>query len=132
MLEINILKFINENLHGSTFINHIFKYMTIIGDVGAVWIAISVLFLFFKKTRKAGLFSLVGLACCLLFNNLLLKNIINRARPFLEEPSFITFLENIALKLPGESSFPSGHAFSSFCSATIISLTLGKKWHGQV
>ena len=127
-MEINILNFINDNLHGSGFINQLFKIITILSDKGIIWIALGLFLLIFKKTRKAGLVTIVGVLSTLFVNTLILKNIFDRTRPFIESPALATFIESIGLALPDDSSFPSGHTFVSFCCSIILCLQLGKKW----
>lgn len=127
-MEIGFLNWINQNLHGSSFINYLFKFITILGDAGIVWIVLGLILLFFKKTRKAGVFVLCGLIATSLINNLTLKPIIGRARPFTKSAELVEFLERIGLKLPNSPSFPSGHTFAAFCSAILLTLTMGKKW----
>ncbi len=123
-----ILNLINQNLHGSNFFNHFFKFISIISDKGLIWIALGIVLLFFKKTRKVGLITIIGVGASFFINSLILKNIFEKARPFVENPELATFIESIGMSLPDSYSFPSGHAFSSFCCAIIIGLGLKKNW----
>ena len=52
-----------------------FRGITTLGNAGAVWIAISLLLLVPKKTRRIGCMGLLALVLSLLFNNMLLKQI---------------------------------------------------------
>lgn len=126
-MELKFLIWINENLHGSALVNYLIKTITILGDAGICWIVLGLTLLFFKKTRKGGIFLLSGLLLTLLINNLTLKPLINRPRPFTHSPEIIEFLNSIKLKAPSGASFPSGHTFSSFCSTIILTLCFGKK-----
>ena len=56
---------------------------THLGDSGMLWIALSVLLLCFKKTRKAGVVSLLALLLSLIFTNGILKHLVARTRPWL-------------------------------------------------
>ena len=56
---------------------------THLGDSGVLWIALSVLLLCFKKTRKAGVVSLLALLLSLIFTNGILKYLVARTRPWL-------------------------------------------------
>lgn len=125
-----ILNLINQNLHGVDFFNQFFKFISIISDKGLVWIALGAVLLFFKKTRKVGLITIIGVGASFFINSLILKNIFDKTRPFIENPELATFIEGIGMSLPDSSSFPSGHAFSSFCCAIIIGLGLKKNWWG--
>lgn len=94
------------------------------GEAGAVWIAVGIALLFFRKTRAAGVMLLISLLMGLLIGELGLKNIVCRPRPF---------LVNTAVKLnihaPSGYSFPSGHSAAAFASATVLVLR-GKRWMG--
>ena len=126
-MEINILKWINANLHGSNIINQIVKYITYLGDAGICWIALGLLLLCFPKTRKGGFIVVVGYCSVVAGNHFILKNIFNRPRPFTVAEELVTFIESIVMELPDSSSFPSGHTFTSFCSAIILTLVFKKK-----
>ncbi len=89
--------------------------ITHLGDDGIFWIILSLVLLIFKKTRKAGLMLAGALILCLAVNNLALKNIFSRERPF-------AVLEKIKLLIapPSGYSFPSGHTVSSIACATTL------------
>lgn len=116
-----ILLFIQENIRGG-FLNSIMVFFTTIGNAGAVWILLSILLLCMKKYRRAGLAVLLvmGLSWCV--NDLLIKSIAARPRPFLA----IEGLE-VLVSLPQSWSFPSGHTCSSFAAAYVLTRELGKK-----
>ena len=75
-----------------------------------------------KKTRRAGIFCGLSLLIAYVSGEVVLKNLIQRPRPF-------TLLPGVSLLTPppGSSSFPSGHTGSSFACAAAIFL-LNKKW----
>ena len=58
-----------------------FRGITTLGNAGAVWIAISLLLLVPKKTRRIGCMGLLALVLSLLFNNMLLKHLLFRKLP---------------------------------------------------
>ncbi len=82
------------------------------GEAGAVWIAIAVVMLFFKKTRIAGVDMLIALGLCFCFNDLVLKYIFQRPRPFLVIEGLTAIVSH-----PSSFSFPSGHACAGFACA---------------
>lgn len=127
-MEINILKWIHTNLHGSAIINQIVKYITYLGDFGAVWLVIGFVLFLIKKTRKAGFIVMASVGIGAFINSVVLKGIFNRPRPFVVEESFEGFINSIGMFIPWSTSFPSGHAFVSFCAATILVMQLNKKW----
>ena len=126
-MDLDILIWINNNWHGVPFINYMFKYITYLGEMGIIWIVTALFLLIFKKTRKCGVYVGIALLSTLVLNNLILKNIFARPRPFAESIELMEFIKSIGMKLPGEYSFPSGHTFSAFSCATMITLVFKKK-----
>ena len=59
-LDGNILLWIQENLR-MEFLNPLVIFITSLGNAGLIWIAVSVLMLFFHKSRKAGIMCLTAL-----------------------------------------------------------------------
>ena len=91
--------------------------ITSLGNIGLVWIVTSVVLLFFRKTRSTGLTCLLALLFSLLINNVLLKNMVCRVRPYDANPLLMPLIQR-----PTDFSFPSGHAASSFACAGVM-------WH---
>ena len=91
-------------------------------DNGIFLLVIGVLLILIKQTRKLGFFCLVGVLLTLIFNDLIFKNIFDRARPFEDEnllPHLIAITNNggqVYGTAPTSNSFPSGHTFMSFCT----------------
>jgi len=109
-----ILNYIQNNLH-FLLLNKIMTYISFIGNAGAIWIIITILFLISKKTRHTGLIMAISLILCLLIGNITLKPLVARIRPFDINPE-ITLL----IPKPTDYSFPSGHTMSSFAASTAI------------
>ena len=116
------LIWVHENLHGIKWLDALAKIITFLGDFGLFWILLAVILFCFKKTRISAVVMAISLACGYMFNDVLLKNIIMRPRPFYENESFKDYLISMGLDLPIGYSFPSGHAFSSFNCAVILML----------
>ncbi len=91
-----------------------FISITHMGDLGIVWIALGIILLCFKRTRKTGLILCLSLLTTHILNTLVIKNIIMRPRPY-------ETLQNVVNLIgpQSQSSFPSGHASSSFAAATV-------------
>lgn len=121
-LDGNILLWIQEYIRND-FLTPIFKFITHLGDEGYVWIAIAVILLFVKKYRKVGLMVGASLLGSLVFNNMIIKNIVARPRPY-------RMIETLSILIPepGEYSFPSGHTSSSFAAGVVLYLMLPKKY----
>lgn len=100
--------------------------ITVLGDAGIFWIAISVLFMITKKYRKTGIGMMLALMMGLLICNIWLKPTIARIRPYDFQMEY--FLKEIPLLAGGmhDFSFPSGHTIASFEAAVVILLNSKK------
>lgn len=78
-----------ESLHNPV-LDPVMKGLTFLGNAGCFWIALAVVLLFFKRTRKIGITMAVSLVLSLIFTNLIIKNLVNRTRPFEADPAFFT------------------------------------------
>lgn len=116
-MEIEILKWIDATFHSQGWLNYIMKYITFIGEFGAVPIACALILLIFKRTRKGGLVCAIALILNFIIVNGLLKTVVNRPRPWTEFEEIALFYEQFGIRLPKDSSFPSGHTAACFCVA---------------
>ena len=117
-LDGNILLWIQDNIRAQ-WLSPIMITITKLGGLGLIWILLSLLLLCFKKTRWAGAAGLLGLVFSLLLNNMFLKNVFQRIRPY-EVIEGLTLLTKKAT----DFSFPSGHSGSSFAAAVAIVCSL--------
>lgn len=104
-----------QEISESPILDRFFVFFTALGDHGYLWIGTGVVLLCFKKTRVSGLLLLVALLCTHLLNNLVLKELINRPRPY-EAMDMVRLL----LDPQPETSFPSGHSATAFGSAFVL------------
>lgn len=106
------------------FLNQFFAIYTRLGDHAELWIAIALVLMINKKTRKIGYFALLALLLELILVSGILKPIVMRVRPF-EVANF-----DILIPVPRGSSFPSGHAASAFAMAGTFFLFIKdkKRW----
>ena len=104
------------------FLDAFFSMITHLGDGGWLWIILGGILLCFKEHRKTGFILLFTLAAGFLIGNLVLKNLIHRARPFELFPHIKPIIN-----LPTDPSFPSGHTLASFETAWILFWN-NKKW----
>ncbi len=118
----DILLWIQDNLRNG-ILSPVMKGITHLGDAGIIWIALTILLLCFKKTRKVGIMSAMALVGSLIINNLILKNLISRTRPY----EVIDGLNRIIEK-QSDFSFPSGHTGSSFAAGVVMFKKLPKKY----
>ncbi|MGE4353205.1 MAG: phosphatase PAP2 family protein [Oscillospiraceae bacterium] len=120
-LDESALLFIQEHARND-FLTPLFKFFTYMGNAGILWILLGTALLLFAHTRKRGAIVLCALGISAVLNNLILKNIVARPRPYTVLPE----LEVLVAKL-SSYSFPSGHACSSFAAATALTLLFGKR-----
>lgn len=118
----------NPNMN---WLSWILLIITFSCDHGIIWIALIIILLCLKKTRRVGLCLGLGLLVfLLLINNVIVKNVVARARPFAENA---TLYENVKhwmldngqslfglFEVPDSYSFPSGHTASSFLAASVL------------
>jgi undecaprenyl-diphosphatase len=120
--DFSILNFIQENFR-CTFLDVVMPFITSLGDVGFIWILISVILLFFKKTRKLGIQLLISILFAYVIYQLNLKPVIARPRPFMQNP-----VVELLIKAPKDFSFPSGHTACGFSFVIILFLKKNKWW----
>ena len=112
-LDLQIIEFITTNR--ISFLDPLFIIITHLGTLMAIWIVIALLF-FYRNKDKIFLkvFALASLTSFVI-NDLLLKPLIQRDRPFLNSD-----LIQPLVHAPDSFSMPSGHSASSFVAATIL------------
>lgn len=121
-LDGQILLFIQEHLRCGV-LTPFFKFITATGDKGLIWILLALLLLIPKKTRKVGIMCLVALVGSLIVNNGIIKNLVQRTRPY----EVVDGLKRLIVA-QRDYSFPSGHTGSSFAAAIVMYKKLPKKY----
>lgn len=133
--EYSFLRWIIENLQ-TPFLSEIFKIITVAGEGAAIFFLLSVIMLFFKKTRKTALVSIIALILIAGFNNFAFKFIVARPRPFLHPTvsADALWLNNYVLNVfkpasafnaflvPSSYAFVSGHTLSAFIWGFIVAI----------
>lgn len=117
-----ILLWIQEHVR-QDFLSPVVKFITHLGDAGWCWILLAVILLIVKKTRKIGLVTAVSLLSSYVVNNLILKNLVARVRPY----EAVDGLQRI-IEAQSDFSFPSGHSASSFAAAVVIFMLCPRKY----
>ena len=104
----------------SSLMDTIMPIITLFGEGGIFWIALSILLIIIPKTRKIGLGMIFSLAIGLLVCNITLKPLVARIRPY----DFVMEYYGVDVPLLVEGlhdfSFPSGHTIASFEAATVL------------
>lgn len=120
-IDVLIIEWIRNHVV-SEWLTPIFKVITYLGNYGIVWILLAVVLLCFKKHRKAGLAVGAALLLGFILGEGILKNVIQRPRPFYLWPEL-----QLLIPQPSGFSCPSGHTTSSFAAATSL-LLYRKRW----
>ncbi len=112
--DLAVLDFIQEHFR-STFFDFVMPAVSSLANGGIFWIALSVVLLLFRRTRKYGLTMALALIFGALVCNVILKPAVARIRPY-------DLVGDIQLLIPRVSdfSFPSGHTTSSFAAASAL------------
>lgn len=121
-MEADILLWI-QNAVRNPVLTPLMKTITYFGDYGMFWIGMAILLLLYPKTRKAGWTVAAALLGSLLVNNMILKNLVARVRPYEVIDGLQLLVEKAA-----DFSFPSGHTGSSFAAAVVIAGLLPKRY----
>ena len=87
------------------FLDAVMPFISKLGDGGAIWIALTLVLMLFRKTRRTGYMLALSLVLGLLIGNLTLKPLIARVRPYDANPDFVLLIDRLS-----DYSFPSGHA----------------------
>lgn len=114
--EINILNFIQDTF-ACPFLDKVMPIITIFGDKGIFWIAVALILIIIKKTRKTGVMMGAALLLGLIIGNVILKNAIARTRPYDVNTAMQA---ELLVKALSDFSFPSGHTLASFEAATVL------------
>ena len=114
----DVLSAVNHTMRTSA-LDTIMPCITKLGDGGVFWIALAVILLIPKKTRRTGAAMGVAMLLGLIIGNGILKNLIARTRPYdLANP--VLPKSRLLISPPTDYSFPSGHTLASFEAATAL------------
>ena len=113
-MEIQILNWL-QSLH-TPILDKIMQLITHLGDMGIIWIILTIVMLLIPKTRKSGVIMAAALIVDVILCNVILKNLIARVRPY----DVYTAVQVLV-------AFPSGHTAASFASVTALYLAGEKK-----
>lgn len=121
-LDETALRWIASNLR-TEWLDPIAVLYTSLGNGGWIFIAVSIAFLFFYKTRKAGVSSLIAMLLGLIVTNLTVKPLVARLRPWIVMENFAALITS-----SDPNSFPSGHTCAAFAFAAALCAVLPQKW----
>ena len=104
-----------ERLRGNRSVDRLFYGASAVGDHGLLWVMLGA----FRGLRgdhhwRAAVRVGLGVGVESIVVNAGVKSLFRRKRPVVDEP------RPFPLRIPLTSSFPSGHATSAFCAATLL------------
>ena len=99
------------------------KVYTQLGNTGMLFIALGLILLLFRPTRKAGFSALCAMLIGLVVVNFTIKPLIARERPWLVIRDFVNLVPE---KDP--NSFPSGHTNAAFAFALAVCMSAPRRW----
>ena len=123
-VEISILNFIQN--YRSPIADTLMVLMTRLGDMGLIWLVISLVLLAIPKTRKLGIYLVLALIINFIIANLILKPLVARVRPF-----DVNKLIKLLISSPRDYSFPSGHTSASFTIVFALFFLKTKRLEGS-
>lgn len=102
----------------------LFSTITHLGQAGIFWILVGLVLLCIRKYRFWGIVLLVALAAVGILNEVLLKWLVARPRPFIIDTTI-----ELLVPPPSGYSFPSGHTGTAFAAATVLGFSpLARGW----
>lgn len=113
------LKYISEKCKNRTF-DRIMPIITMMGNLGIIWLVISVLMLLKVEDRIIGISVILALILTTIIGEGIIKHIVKRNRPFQN------YEDELLINKPITYSFPSGHTASSFAALAVFLQMNGK------
>ena len=130
-IDVAVYQFVDSIMN--PVLDGIMTFITHLGDTpGIIWCILGVCLLIPKKTRKLGILLFAGLAVSSVINNLCLKEIIERPRPYNLDPEVwknagYEYIWPNLIKKSDSWSFPSGHTSTSIGAGFALLLGCRKK-----
>ncbi|MCQ2456167.1 MAG: phosphatase PAP2 family protein [Clostridia bacterium] len=119
--EIGILDYIREHF-SCAFLDKAMPILSSLVDAGIIWIALAVVLVFFRKTRKTGITMGAALLLGLLVGNYVIKIVVGRIRPYEYKEA------ELIVKALDDPSFPSGHTLACFEATFALLFNKNKLW----
>ncbi len=103
------------------------KGITLLGEKGLLMFLIALILLCFPRTRKAGLCVFGAVCCGALITNIILKDLVARARPFETVELYRSWWTAVGAPAEDDFSFPSGHVTALTAGMTALCLTCRRR-----
>ncbi|WP_180326550.1 phosphatase PAP2 family protein [Raoultibacter phocaeensis] len=106
-----------------------FGLISLIGEKGVVFFILGIVLVVYKKTRVWGLCMLAAVCIGALLTNIILKDLIDRPRPFVDEAgAFYAWWQYVGAPEESGGSFPSGHVTAAAAAMTALVLAGGPRY----
>ena len=119
--DLPILDWIAANLRCG-FLDVLMPIITLLGDAGIFWIAVSAVLICIPKYRKAGMGMGIALLIGVVLCNMILKPLVGRIRPYDYQLDHFNKTIELLVATPHDFSFPSGHTIASFEAAVALTI----------
>lgn len=113
--DLKAAKYINSHFQSKTMDN-IMKFFTYLGNLGLIWVGISIIFILRTESRQIGITIIAALIITSILGEGIIKHIIKRKRPFIK----MNLCDQLIIGTPSSYSFPSGHTASSFAVSAVF------------
>ena len=124
----SIFRFVFEMIDRCPWLAKLARFISYFGDHGYFFIGMTILFLVFRKTRKMGLLLAIGLLVGELINNIIMKNLVSRPRPYDEVEEFYIMWKTFSNIKMNSFSFPSGHTCMAMMFGGGLFIMMNKKY----
>ena len=101
------------------FLDKLMAFLSTLGNAGALWIVIGVVLCISKKYRRGGMQMLSAELLSFIVGNLIIKNMVDRLRPCQIDETV-----SLIVKIPFDSSFPSGHTLNGITAAIVLAVLI--------
>lgn len=109
-----VIHFIDQHLT-SRFMDKFMSVMTMLGDLGIVWMVTGIFLIPMPKYRIYGISMMIIVMFSAFLGDVVIKPLVRRLRPFVKNKTIRLIIRN-----PGGYSFPSGHTSSSVGAAYVL------------
>lgn len=127
--DFDILNTIQSNLRCEALDDFFTVLTKIAGNYGHLWLALALVLLIFRKTRRCSFAILLSYALVFVLGQFVLKDLIARVRPCNDGDAVQAFVESLKMitTLPTSYSCPSTHSAWAFAAATSVFM-FRKRW----
>lgn len=115
LIDIAALHLVHD-VFACSFLDFLMPLISSLGNGGFIWIAVALLLISKRSTRTTGITMAAAMLICFIAGNLVLKNLVCRARPYTLDPSIVLLVKPSVEPY----SFPSGHTMNAFSAAATL------------